>query len=192
VIHLLAAVVAMALSGPSASGAERVVDLRGVTTLAGRPLADAVVWVEAPGVPGPPAPPAVLDQRNLSFSPHVLAVRVGTIVKLPNDDLVFHNVFSFHDGKKFDLGLYPVGSVKEVHFDRPGLSRVFCNIHSQMSAYVMAVDTPFFAVSDRQGQFVIHGLPPGTYTYHAWRPGGGILDARVTVAGADRLLVEWP
>ncbi len=93
----------------------------------------------------------VLDQRNLSFTPHVLAVQVGTTVKFPNDDRVFHNVFSFHDGHKFDLGLYPVGAVKQVPFDRPGLSRIFCNIHPKMAAYVMVVDTPYFAVSDQAG-----------------------------------------
>jgi plastocyanin len=151
------------------------------------------VWIEAPDAPPPPArPAAVLDQRNLAFAPHVLAVQVGTSVRFPNDDLVFHNVFSFHDGKKFNLGMYPVGAVKNVLFDSPGLSRVFCNIHPQMAAYVMAVDTPFFAVSDDKGAFVVHGLPRGTYAYHAWRPGGAILDGQVTAGGTDRLVVQWP
>ena len=100
-------------------------------------------------------------------------------MEFPNDDRVFHNVFSFHDGKRFDLGLYPVGAVKHVPFDQPGLSRIFCNIHPQMAAYVMVVDTPYFAVSDRDGPFRDSGVPAGSYTYHAWRPGGQILNGSV-------------
>jgi plastocyanin len=190
VTRLLPAVL-LALAVPTLTPA--VVDLTGTAEAAGRALPDAVIWVDAPDAPEPPTPtrPPVLDQRNLGFSPHVLAVRVGTRVTFPNDDLVFHNVFSFHDGKTFDLGLYPVGAVKHVLFDRPGLSRVFCNIHPQMAAYVMAVDTPFFAVSDDRGSFVIHGLPRGTYTYHAWRAGSAVLSDAVTVGAGDRLRVQW-
>ena len=125
----------------------------------------------------------MLDQRNLTFSPHVLAVRVGTTVEFPNRDRVFHNVFSFHDGKRFDLGMYPVGTVRHVTFGKPGLSRIFCNIHPNMAAYVMAVDSGYFAVSDASGRFVIAAVPPGTYTYHAWRPGGATLTGSAIVDG---------
>jgi plastocyanin len=169
------------------------VEVQGTTTLAGKALADAVVWLDAPEARSTTGQPeVVLDQRNLSFSPHVLAVQMGTRVKFPNDDRVFHNVFSFHDGKKFNLGLYPVGAVKYVPFDRPGLSRIFCNIHPQMAAYVMVVDTPYFAVSDQAGHFVIRGVPPGVYTSHAWRPGGPLLNDSVVV-GPDALVqIRWP
>ena len=132
-----------------------------------------------------------MDQRNLQFLPQVLAVRVGTTVKFPNGDRVFHNVFSFQDGKKFDLGLYPVGAVKYVRFDQPGVSRLFCNIHPKMAAYVVAVDSPYFATTDEHGAFRIDA-PPGTYTYHAWRAGGDILKGRVTVADGAPLNIEWP
>jgi len=117
------------------------------------------------------ATPVVLDQRNLSFTPRVLAVPVGTMVEFPNNDRVFHNVFSFRDGKRFDLGLYLVGSSRQVAFDKPGLSRIYCNIHPNMAAYVMAVDSPYFAVSDRAGTFRIAAVPTGTYRYYAWRLG---------------------
>jgi hypothetical protein len=127
----------------------------------------------------------------MQFYPHVLAVQVGTIVKFPNDDRVFHNVFSFHDGKKFNLGLYPVGAVQRVPFDLPGLSRVFCNIHPQMAAYVMVVDTPYFAVSDDAGRFEIRGLPIDTYVYHAWRPGASILTDSVVVEPGVTLDIRW-
>jgi len=168
-------------------------DVAGTTTLAGKAIGDAVVWIDAPGAPrSAHKAEAVLDQRDLSFSPHVLVVQVGTRVKFPNDDRVFHNVFSFHDGKRFDLGLYPVGAVKYVPFDQPGLSRIFCNIHPQMAAYVMVVDTPYFSVSDESGRFAIAGVPAGEYVAHAWRPGGQILNLSVTVGAGTVVDVRWP
>ena len=94
----------------------------------------------------------------------MLAIRAGTAVDFPNHDRVFHNVFSYRDGKKFDLGMYPAGTSKKIVFDKAGLSRIFCNIHPHMAAYVMAVDTPYFAVSDAQGGFAIANVPAGTYT----------------------------
>src|SRR5437868_3355061 len=119
-------------------------DLRGTTHAAGRPEANAVIWLDSPGAVAVPARPAkvVLDQRNIDFWPHVMAVRVGTVVEFPNHDRVFHNVFSFHNGQRFDLGLYPVGTVKRVTFRQAGLSRIFCNIHPNMAAYIMVVHTP--------------------------------------------------
>ena len=155
-----------------------------------RPAPNAVVWLDAPNAPGPATRRTiVLDQRNLEFSPHVLVVRVGTTVDFPNNDRVFHNVFSFRDGKVFDLGMYPVGALKHVTFDRPGLSRIFCNIHPGMAAYVMAVDSPFFAVSDQMGNFTIAEVPSGVYPYHAWRAGASQLAGMWS--GAP-LLVAWP
>jgi plastocyanin len=168
-------------------------DLTGVVLVNGRPEKNVVVWLE--GIVGrSPAPTArlVLDQRQLQFKPHVLAVRVGSQVEMPNSDRVFHNVFSFHDGKRFDLGLYPVGTAKTVTFDRPGLSRIFCNIHPNMAAYVLAVDSAYYAVSDSQGQFVMTDVPNGTYTYRAWRPGGQTTTGTVAVESARRLEIRWP
>jgi plastocyanin len=160
---------------------------------AGKPVANAVVWLDAPNAPrAAESGKVVLDQRNLTFSPHVLAVRVGTVVDFPNNDRVYHNVFSYRDGKRFDLGLYPVGEVKHVAFAKAGLSRIFCNIHPNMAAYVMAVDTPYFAVSDRDGRFTLPAVPPGTYTYHAWRPGGDDLSGTVTIPPASPFEVHWP
>ena len=167
-------------------------DLTGTALVAGKPAQNAVVWLEAAGDPAPAQPSRlVLDQRNLTFFPHVLAVRVGTTVEFPNNDKVFHNVFSFRDGKKFDLGMYPKGASKRIVFDRAGLSRLFCNIHPNMAAYVMAVDTPYFAVSNERGAFSIAGVPPGTYTYHAWRPGGRPLTGSVSVDGGHPLELHW-
>jgi hypothetical protein len=105
---------------------------------------------------------------------------------------VYHNVFSYRDGKKFDLGLYPVGEVKHIVFPRAGLSRIFCNIHPNMAAYVMAVDTPYFAVSDRGGRFTLPPVPPGSYTYHAWRPGAEELTGTVAIGAGSSLEIRWP
>jgi plastocyanin len=146
--------------------------LTGIVRVAGRPAKDVVVWLEIPGSRSP-APPQkiVLDQRNMQFVPRVLAVPVGASVEMPNSDRIIHNVFSFRDGKVFDLGLYPVGASKTVTFDKPGLSRIFCNIHPNMAAYVLAVDSAYLAVSDSQGRFTIRDVAPGTYTYRTWRAG---------------------
>ena len=168
------------------------VDLKGLARVAGRAAEDTVVWLEAPNAPArPPAGPVVLDQRNLAFSPHVLVVRVGTAVDFPNDDRVFHNVFSFRDGKRFDLGMYPVGSSRKVTFDQPGLSRIFCNIHPNMAAYVVAVDSPYFGRADRSGDFIIADVPAGTYKYHAWRPGAAAELTGTWTSTAGALTIEW-
>jgi plastocyanin len=168
-------------------------DVHGSVRVSGRPQPNTVVWLEAPhATSSPSAEKIVLDQRNLNFSPRVLAVRVGTTVDFPNNDRVFHNVFSFRDGKRFDLGMYPIGARRRVTFDKAGLSRLFCNIHPNMAAYVMAVDTPYFSVADGQGAFMIPAVPPATYTYHTWRPGGAILAGTFNVDRDKRFEIEEP
>jgi plastocyanin len=167
-------------------------DLHGTARAGGRSIPNAVVWLDAPNLPGETAVgKVVLDQRNLSFSPHVLAVRVGTTVDFPNSDRVFHNVFSFRDGKRFDLGMYPVGALRHVTFDKPGLSRIYCNIHPNMAAYVVAVDTPYFAVSDAAGGFTIASVVPRSYAYHAWRAGAAELTGTWSPAADATLTVDW-
>ena len=154
---------------------------------------NVVVWLDAPNLPrSADRRTVVLDQRNLDFWPHVLVVRVGTTVDFPNNDRVFHNVFSFRDGKVFDLGMYPVGALKHVTFDRAGLSRIFCNIHPGMAAYVMAVDSPLFAVSDQSGTFTIAEVPSGAYQYHAWRPGAQPLSGKWSATTVAPLAIAWP
>ena len=166
-------------------------NLHGTAHAGGRSLPNAIVWLEAPNPPGSASGKVVLDQRNLSFSPHVLAVRMGTTVEFPNNDRVFHNVFSFRDGKRFDLGMYPVGALRHVTFDKPGLSRIYCNIHPNMAAYVIAVDTPYFAVSDESGAFTIASVVARRYSYHAWRAGAVELTGTWSPAGDAPLTVDW-
>ena len=113
-----------------------------------------------------PAPP--IAQINKSFDPHVLVIQAGTPVQFPNKDPFLHNVFSMFNGKRFDLGFYEAGSSKTVHFDRPGVSFLFCNIHPEMSGAVVAVDTPYFGMSDRNGRVSIPNVPDGRYQLNVW------------------------
>jgi plastocyanin len=109
-----------------------------------------------------------LVQHNKTFLPHVLVVPVGTVVDFPNRDPFFHNVFSLFDGKRFDLGLYEAGASNSVRFDRLGVSFLFCNIHPEMSAVVIAVDTPYYGLSDPKGIVTIQNVPDGKYELHVW------------------------
>jgi plastocyanin len=168
-----------------------VTSVKGRVTVGGKPAEGAVIWIEAPDAPRP-LRQAVLDQRNLAFSPAVLAVSTGSTVRFPNNDRVLHNVFSFRDGKRFDLGLYPVGQVRDVQFDHAGVSRLFCNIHPGMAAYIVVVDSPYYAVTDRTGNFSLDGVPNGQYTYHAWRAAAATITGKVTVAPNTALEVVWP
>jgi plastocyanin len=109
-----------------------------------------------------------LDQRNEAFVPHVLAIVAGTTVDFPNSDETYHNVFSLSSTKPFDLGRYPAGRSKSIRFDRPGIVRVFCDIHSHMSAFILVFAHRHFAVTDDEGRYRIDNVPPGTYTVVAW------------------------
>lgn len=136
---------------------------------------DVVVWLKPLDPLGPSAAAQLsakkrpqLVQKNKSFEPHVLVVHVGSIVDFPNRDPFFHNVFSLFDGKRFDLGLYEAGTSNSARFDRVGISFLFCNIHPEMSAVVVALDTPYFAVSDRAGYISIPDVPDGRYELHVW------------------------
>jgi len=136
---------------------------------------NVVVWLipigaSAAASPGssPGRPMPQITQTNKSFDPHVLVIQVGTEVRFPNKDPFLHNVFSLFDGKRFDLGFYEAGSSKTVHFDRAGVSFLFCNIHPEMSAAVVAVDTPYFASSDRTGRVNIPNVPDGKYQLNIW------------------------
>jgi plastocyanin len=107
-------------------------------------------------------------QRNKMFEPHLLVIQAGTTVQFPNMDPFFHNVFSLFNGKRFDLGLYEAGTTKAVRFDRVGVSFLFCNIHEGMNAVVVAVPTPYFAISDRSGHVNIPNVPDGRYQMQVW------------------------
>ena len=135
---------------------------------------NVVVWFTpldrsepAAPVSGPQNSPQLV-QRNKTFEPHVLIVPVGTVVEFPNKDPFFHNIFSLYDGRRFDLGLYEAGTKRSVRFDRPGVSFLFCNIHAEMSAIVVSVDTPYFGLSDRNGNITVRDIPDGQYQMTVW------------------------
>jgi plastocyanin len=120
-------------------------------------------------VPKAPQRAQQLVQHHKSFSPHLLIIQVGSSVQFPNHDPFFHNVFSLFDGKRFDLGLYEAGTTRTLVFDRTGICYIFCNIHAEMSAVILVLDTPYFAVSDRNGEIVIPGVVPGVYELRVWQ-----------------------
>jgi plastocyanin len=164
-LHLLPlAAVLMATAAGAAEIGGRVADAQG------KPLADAVVFVqEMPaGVAPPPRSTPVLDQVNKTFVPHVLPVVVGSDVVFPNHDQIHHHVYSFSRTKNFEIPLYKGEESPPVLFDKLGAVKVGCNIHDWMSAVILVVPTPYFAVTGADGSFTIGDLPPGTYSLAAW------------------------
>jgi plastocyanin len=115
-------------------------------------------------LPPPPTAHAIMLQKGKMFTPHVLPVRAGTTVEFPNADPIFHNAFSIYSGQIFDVGLYPPGTSRAVRFTRPGVLRVFCNIHPAMSAIILVLDTPHFAQAAKDGSFALN-VPPGAYEF---------------------------
>jgi plastocyanin len=124
---------------------------------------------------------ARMDQRNETFLPHVLAIDAGTLVDFPNNDTTYHNVFSLSKTRKFDLGRYARGKSKSIRFDRPGVVRIFCDIHSHMSAFVLVFSHPYYVKADVDGRYRIDNVPPGTYTVAAWHEGEARETKTVTV-----------
>lgn len=134
-----------------------------------------MVWLEPlPGTPALSFPPHghyTLLQKNRTFIPHLQVVAAGSVVEFPNEDPFFHNVFSRFEGKQFNLGLYEAGSSKSVTFSRVGASYIFCNIHPEMSAVVIALSTPLYAIADTKDSVLIRGIPAGDYKLHVWIEG---------------------
>jgi plastocyanin len=154
-------------------------------------LRRSVVYLEsAPALAFPDSEPqrATMDQRNETFVPHVLAITVGTTVDFPNSDNTYHNVFSLRS-PRFDLGRYAAGRSKSVRFDRPGIVRVFCEIHSHMSAFILVFNHRYFAVTAADGRYQIARVPPGRYTLVAWNE-GAIRESRQIVVAEDGGAVE--
>jgi plastocyanin len=171
--------------------AQLVVDSGGSRRDHGKAIS-AVIWLKSlqPDAVSAVAPGKfTLLQKNKMFTPHLLVVPVGSSVAFPNADPFFHNVFSLFDGKRFDLGLYEAGSTRSVVFSREGVSYIFCNIHSEMSAVVIALGTPFYSIADPRGTFRIDDVPDGDYSLHVWIEGQAQnsldqLTRRVHIAGA--------
>jgi plastocyanin len=157
-----------------------------------------VVWLTPIGssvepVPQKPSEIPKLVQRDKAFHPSLLVIPVGGKVEFPNQDPFFHNVFSLFDGKRFDLGLYESGTTRFVQFDKPGISFIFCNIHVQMSAVVIALNTPYYAISNARGEISLPDIPPGRYELQVFHSSVDpeslrTLSREITVAPGDTSL----
>jgi len=173
------------------------VDLTDAKGAGGRGMDDSgvVVWLEPASGPPAATPPgtATMMHKNKTFVPHVVAIRSGSKVSFPNHDPFFHNAFSNYDGQIFDIGLHPPGSAREVTFRRPGVVRVFCNIHPTMSAVIVVLDTPYFAATNARGMFQIGAVPAGDYRLKVFHERAlpdvlTALERQVTVGSEDMTL----
>ena len=152
-----------------------------------------VVWID--GIDGefpPPEEHEVLDQKNLRFVPHVLAILVGTIVEFPNSDDLSHNVFSIAEAKRFNLGLYSKQHTMSVRFDKPGVVDVLCNVHLEMSAYIVILENPYFAVTGPDGKYVIRDVPAGNHTVRCWSKTGSTEKKEVLVQAGRVITANFP
>jgi plastocyanin len=190
-VRLAAALAPLLAAAPAVP---RAADVRGRLTLldkGNRPAEDvgqAVVWLE--GASGPPAPvQAEITTADKSFTPHVLVVPVGSTVSFPNHDPFNHNVFSLSEEQPFDLGLYGRGETRSVRVTRPGIIRVYCNVHAQMSALLVVRDGPYVTQPSGDGSFDLGGVPPGNYILHAWHERAAEVTRAIDVpaAGLDAL-----
>ena len=173
---------------PAPSGAPSAV--RGTVSVKGvKSNADVVVTLEAPGLKlAPPAEPLRIDQKGFRFIPHVLVIETGSTIRFLNNDPEPHNVYS-PEGR-YNLGTWPTGDTKDYTFKKPGIYSQLCNIHPDMLAYVVVVDTPHFAVTDATGAFLIRNVPPGKYRLIAWHEKKDGLEQDVEVVAGKPLKLD--
>jgi plastocyanin len=196
-IFFSAAILANLAAASTVRGSIELLDSRDQMVRKHKDYSGVVVWLEplsSPVAPKVLSRPAQMIQKNKTFTPHVLAIPVGASVSFPNFDPIFHNAFSNFNGKTFDVGLYKPGTSRTQVFDRPGIARVFCNIHPQMSAVIAVLETPYFAVSDKGGSFRIDNVPPGAYEFHVFheRAAQETLDSLVHKITVETALLELP
>jgi len=169
-------------------------DLRGVTVNSGNPdkppgsnpavdeLSRVVIYLEGPGLKSAAPTQGTLAQKSRHFEPEIVVVPVGSSVSFPNDDPIFHNVFSLSKVKQFDLGFYPAGETRTVKFDRPGVVQVYCHIHPDMSAAIVVLSTGFWTRPAPDGGYSLSGFPPGTYDLVVWHRSAGFFRRHITVS----------
>ena len=172
VVVLLVTPSAMLGADPSGAGI-----VKGSITIGGKPATGAVVSIEGLSKEQLKTQMSLhkpqkrmIDQRNLKFIPTVVAVMVGESVDFPNNDKSWHNVYSKGGANDFDLGLYPPGKTRSKKFDKPGVSRILCNAHPDMEAFVVVKDHPFFSVTDNRGNYQIENVPLGKVRVQTWYP----------------------
>ncbi len=155
-------------------------------------LGQAVIWLEAAAPEALNPAPVSMAIQDKQFIPHLLVVPVGSTVTFPNHDSFKHNVFSLSESGPFDLGLYSRGDGKSAQFGKPGLIRVYCNVHASMSGFVLVVASPWSAQASGDGTFLLKDVPPGDYTLHAWHERAKEVTQPLTVpaAGITGLKIE--
>jgi plastocyanin len=133
-------------------------------------LSSFVIWVDdIEGRFVAPREPAAMNQKGLRFVPHVLVIQIGTTVVFPNADPVWHNVFSISEAKRFNLGMFGRGTIRQMTFDKPGVVELLCNVHLEMDAYIVVVKNPYFAQTSSNGSYQIAGVPAGRHRLRCWR-----------------------
>jgi plastocyanin len=176
-----------AVPSPRASAGAPAVVTGSVDRSLAKTLSDAVVYVE--DVPGktfqPPRAPAIIEQRHMAFEPHVLPVLKGTTVRFPNADRVRHNVFSPSPAKPFNLGIYYPQEARDVVFEKVGVITLLCNVHEQMSGYLLVLQNPYFSRVTSDGHFTIADVPDGNHSLVLWREGKPLVKLPLVVRGAN-------
>ena len=189
---VIIATLVIARIGSSAAGGA----IKGTVKVAGAASsADAVVYIQqAPGTFPPPAKPGEMDQRKFQFIPHVLPVIAGTVVRFLNSDPTPHNVFS-PDNEKYNLGTWPQGETKDYTFAKctkfPCVYTQLCRVHTEMEAYILVLQNPFFAVTTKEGTYEIANMPPGTYQLAVWHVKGKAQPKPVTVDASKPAVVDF-
>jgi plastocyanin len=174
-----------------AARADGVGVVKGTITIGGKPVGDAVVSIEElpAGIAKAGAPQKkVIDQRNMKFIPTVVAIRVGDSVEFPNHDKVWHNVYSKGGANDFDLGLYPPGKTRSQTFNKPGVSRILCNAHPQMEAFVVVKTHPFFSTTDSRGNYEIKNVPLGKVRVEVWAPNQETKSANIEIVRSGEVI----
>jgi plastocyanin len=172
----------------------------GAGTIDGRVLpataaahSEFVISVEdVPGIFAPTKEVAVMDQKDLHFIPHVLAIQAGTSVEFPNSDPVSHNVFSISTAKRFNLGLYRRGVKRRITFDQPGVVELLCNVHLEMSGYIVVLKNPYFSRASSDGAYRIDAVPAGRHRLRCWNESLPALERIVLVPQTGSVSVDFP
>lgn len=169
-------------------------DMRGVQVNTARPnppasanttvdeLSRVIVYLDGPGLKTDPPASATLAQKGRHFDPEIVVVPAGSSVSFPNEDPIFHNVFSLSKAKAFDLGYYPAGQTRSVKFEKPGIVQVYCHIHPDMNAAIVVVANSYWTRPQPGGAFDFSSVPPGSYDLVAWHRSAGFFRRRITVA----------
>ncbi len=181
-------------SAATLTGQVELADSREASVSKQKDYSGVIVWLEQKNASPQTTKPGTFTmvQKNKRFMPHVLVIPVGSTVSFPNSDPIFHNAFSNFSGQPFDTGLYPPGTSQKIRFRREGVVRVFCNIHSNMSAVIIVLNTPYYARTEKDGSYKLEGVAPGEYKLKVWneRSAERTLDAlqqTITVDGDRKL-----